>query len=134
MIRMPLTRPCPICEREQRLVADHCHRTGLARALICTRCNNGLGMFQDSPKLLRRAIRYLRHFRQQARDPLVPKLTHHAHRQLAKRTGAETAFLLARLPPKLVEVPFVSPRPPQSRQPAHPGGAPRRVRPQTLTE
>lgn len=39
---------------------DHCHETGKIRGLLCSRCNLGLGNFSDNPKLLQRAIKYLK--------------------------------------------------------------------------
>lgn len=56
---------CSICEskisssRTSRLYVDHCHTTLKVRGLLCSSCNNGLGLFKDSPKLLQRAINYL---------------------------------------------------------------------------
>ena len=38
---------------------DHNHLTGDLRGLLCHNCNLGLGHFQDSPDLLRKAIQYL---------------------------------------------------------------------------
>lgn len=55
---------CPLCERDmwlngQRLVVDHCHETGKVRSLLCSRCNRGMGMFEDNPESLRKAAKYL---------------------------------------------------------------------------
>lgn len=56
---------CAICEskignvRTSRLFVDHCHQTMKVRGLLCSSCNQGLGQFKDSPKLLQRAISYL---------------------------------------------------------------------------
>jgi len=38
---------------------DHCHESGKVRGLLCNNCNRGLGMLQDSPIILKRALKYL---------------------------------------------------------------------------
>lgn len=56
---------CAICDskissnRTKRLFIDHCHTTMKVRGLLCSSCNNGLGLFKDSPTLLKKAIGYL---------------------------------------------------------------------------
>lgn len=42
-----------------RLHIDHCHATGKFRGWLCFKCNAGLGLLGDSPRTLRRALRYL---------------------------------------------------------------------------
>lgn len=54
---------CAICDAEiphSEMVVDHDHATGLVRGLLCRACNNGLGQFLDSERILLRAIEYLR--------------------------------------------------------------------------
>ena len=53
---------CEICGRtpDRALALDHCHKTGQFRGWLCGQCNTALGMFQDSPTVMRSAIAYLR--------------------------------------------------------------------------
>lgn len=58
---------CAICNIPQdqlikTLAVDHNHNTGQIRALLCSACNVGLGMFKDQTLLLKKAISYLNHF------------------------------------------------------------------------
>jgi len=50
---------CAICGKGDKLVLDHCHRSGDVRGWLCTSCNNGLGLFRDDPTLFQKAIAYL---------------------------------------------------------------------------
>lgn len=47
------------CKTNFNLAVDHNHATGEVRGLLCANCNKGIGCFQDSPELLRRAADYL---------------------------------------------------------------------------
>jgi hypothetical protein len=63
---------CAICKKpetssnqhvlQKRLAVDHCHKTGKVRGLLCSKCNRGIGYFNDSTDLLYKAIIYLEGF------------------------------------------------------------------------
>lgn len=53
---------CAVCGNKpllRRLAVDHCHKTGNVRGLLCRKCNQGIGHFNDDPKKLKKAIEYL---------------------------------------------------------------------------
>lgn len=52
---------CCICrsENKKRLAVDHCHKTGVVRGLLCSKCNTGLGCFEECRILLSQAVKYL---------------------------------------------------------------------------
>jgi hypothetical protein len=51
---------CAVCGEERQLCVDHDHRSGAVRALLCQKCNRGLGHFDDNPALLECAAAYLK--------------------------------------------------------------------------
>jgi hypothetical protein len=56
---------CAICKKEIELIdsaIDHNHVTGEFRGVLCKQCNRALGMFNDSPAVLRNALEYLEAF------------------------------------------------------------------------
>ena len=51
---------CEICnQKTDKIVFDHCHKTGKPRGWICDRCNVVLGRVNDNIKLLQDLIKYL---------------------------------------------------------------------------
>lgn len=56
---------CAICKEYVELsdsAIDHNHLTEEFRGVLCKQCNRALGMFKDSPKILRNALEYLEAF------------------------------------------------------------------------
>ena len=53
-LRFAQSRPCATC------AICGCRRvTGRDRGFLCMKCNTGLGLFQNDPDLLRKAVAYL---------------------------------------------------------------------------
>jgi hypothetical protein len=52
---------CAICESPKAKSLDHCHKTGRIRGVLCGPCNLALGLFNDDPKIITRAAKYLKH-------------------------------------------------------------------------
>lgn len=55
---------CKICgihasELKKPLAVDHCHKTGMVRALLCYHCNWLIGHAKESTEILNSAIKYL---------------------------------------------------------------------------
>jgi hypothetical protein len=55
---------CAICQKhpqqnKKRLAVDHCHKTQKVRGLLCSTCNQAIGLFKDDVSLLQSAILYL---------------------------------------------------------------------------
>ncbi len=55
----PETAPDKASGKVKDLAIDHDHKTGAIRALLCSNCNRGLGLFNDDPELLGKAKSYL---------------------------------------------------------------------------
>ena len=71
---------CAICAQPERapdkasgktkdLAIDHDHVTGAIRALLCSNCNRGLGLFNDDIALLAKAQSYVLYHRQSGQTP-----------------------------------------------------------------
>lgn len=57
---------CVICKKPlpyDKIDADHDHKTGKFRGLLCRKCNTAIGLFDDSPEILQNAIFYLEQFK-----------------------------------------------------------------------
>jgi hypothetical protein len=51
---------CQICgELGRRLHIDHDHRSGRVRGLLCNDCNVAIGVMNERPDWMRRALNYL---------------------------------------------------------------------------
>lgn len=53
---------CKICQdelNEKNTHIDHCHKTGLVRSLLCSRCNQAIGLMREDISILKKAIWYL---------------------------------------------------------------------------
>lgn len=55
---------CAICKTDSPMGrgtwhVDHCHETNEVRGLLCSKCNAGLGFFNDNIESLKNAITYL---------------------------------------------------------------------------
>ena len=47
------------CSSGRRFAVDHCHATGRIRGLLCLRCNQAIGKFNDNYFLLQQAADYV---------------------------------------------------------------------------
>ncbi|WP_435656974.1 endonuclease domain-containing protein [Brucella pituitosa] len=56
---------CKICDEAQedrsKFHVDHCHDTQVLRGLLCSRCNQAIGLMRDDPLIMRKAAQYVEH-------------------------------------------------------------------------
>lgn len=54
---------CAICEKYIDGLAgthiDHCHKTGSVRGLLCSRCNQAIGLLDEDEKTIKAALEYI---------------------------------------------------------------------------
>lgn len=67
---------CAVCGSDDETIGghlhvDHDHETGDIRGLLCSNCNTGLGLLQDSPEVLQSAVRYLARSKDLRRNKLM---------------------------------------------------------------
>ena len=69
--------PCKICnvtttmthDKHYSAVIDHCHDTKKFRGILCKSCNSALGKFGDDIPMLKKAIEYLKSFKDRKDQP-----------------------------------------------------------------
>jgi len=54
---------CGICNKEKKLVVDHCHNTKKVRMLLCSTCNIKVGILEDDPAEYKMLIEYIERFK-----------------------------------------------------------------------
>lgn len=62
LLKLQYENRCAICNSQNKLVIDHDHANGKVRGLLCSKCNLGLGHFNDSIVNLTEAINYLNNY------------------------------------------------------------------------
>lgn len=55
---------CLICSKPEiiknrTLCVDHCHEDGKVRGLLCSKCNQAIGLFEENPLIFKKAVEYL---------------------------------------------------------------------------
>lgn len=61
---------CAICLADftdnRTMHVDHCHSTGAVRGLLCSNCNQAIGLLQDNPEIIRSAADYVEFHKKRA--------------------------------------------------------------------
>lgn len=61
---------CAICTKdmhEKEIHVDHCHSTHIVRGLLCSRCNQAIGLLDDDPEKIRMAEKYIKEHLREAK-------------------------------------------------------------------
>lgn len=83
------TGRCAICRIDsRRLVKDYCHSSGTLRDLLCRRCNQGLGCFDENVATIIAAIAYLLNHSPSMKKKPLQKLA-----QTDEASAHDTGFL-----------------------------------------
>ena len=85
---------CSICGDPAPEHLDHDHASGAVRALLCQRCNFGLGQFRDDPALLQAAADYVERHRVSVADPVTAVPQRAARASHRSRVQGRVAWLV----------------------------------------
>jgi hypothetical protein len=90
---------CAICKRgtEETLCVDHDHTTLVVRNLLCAKCNTGLGCYDDDPRLLIAAAKYLKRHRSLTNGPKMA-ITNYSELKTAVENWLDHTLFTARVP------------------------------------
>lgn len=54
-----------------RLSVDHCHKTGIVRGLLCSKCNTAIGLLNEKLELFEQAVAYLKRNYEEGKETVV---------------------------------------------------------------
>ena len=61
-------KSCQVCKKQRPLVIDHCHKTNVFRGLLCSPCNQAIGLMCDDVSVMRSASAYIKRSKQMHED------------------------------------------------------------------
>lgn len=69
---------CYLCgsTQDRNLAVDHCHSTGRVRRLLCSMCNQALGLFKDNADILKKAALYVESVHDLPEDSEIKTIPH----------------------------------------------------------